>query len=323
MNIPPKYILITGASGFLGFHLLSDLRWNEYKLILLTRNINRISSGSNRHIIEGDLFSLHTHSDLLAKTNFIIHMAGEKKDEKLMQKVNVGGMDELLSIQRDFPGIKIMYISSSGVYGIKKHSDLILTEMSKCFPDIEYERTKYEAEQHLISYADSHPLQFLILRPSNVFGEEDQSLKLLTLIKRIHEGRQYTGDKFAMVNYVYVKYLTEVIFQIIKSEKFNNSIYNINTPVRLTSFIGLIANELKIDAKIKVIPRYILNLISELNYLIPFRFRFLDRDRYFALTNKKIYSTAMIDELLGIDKNKYLEEGIHQLVSFYKSKGLL
>lgn len=178
-------------------------------------------------------------------------MAGEKRDEKLMQRVNVGGMDELLSIQKRFPAIKIMYISSCGVYGIKKHSDSVLTEKSICFPDTEYERTKYEAEKNLIRFAENHPLQYLILRPSNVFGEEDQSLKLLTLIKRIKEGQQYTGDEFAMVNYVYVKYMTEVIFQLIQSDEFNNSIYNINAPVKLTTFIGTIANELNVDEKVK------------------------------------------------------------------------
>ena len=235
-----KKIFITGASGFLGRHFIRDSSKDQFSISALVRDKKSVEQDPlfrNINLFEGDLNRIEEFSNEIQKCDYFLHIAGEKKDISKMIDVNVNSFKNVISIISKTEKLKIIYLSSCGVYGIH-HPNNILSEEKTCYPDSIYENTKWMAEEYLKEYSLYNPLQYLILRPSNIFGEEDYSNKLLNLMNNMQRGNFFFLNDDAVVNYVYVKYVTDSILYFLRNDKINNQIYNINSPIRLNDFIA-------------------------------------------------------------------------------------
>ena len=321
-----KKIFLTGASGFLGSHFIADAINHNYKIYALTRKKGNIclNAGYNHiEVLEGDINNIEKFASILSECNYFIHVAGEKSDETKMEEVNVGSLTKILSLLKSFPEIKIIYISSCGVYGIENYPDTILKEDGECFPNNMYEKTKLDAEKYLISSAKENSIQYIILRPSNVIGENDQSFKLLNLMKSLKNGLFFYIGKNTVVNYVYVKNVTSVMFHFLDLNRFNNEIYNVNSPMPLDEMIELLKAELIIEKKSLRIPYWLLYPIALLFDIFPQRFQVLNTKKYFALTNKKIYSIEKINAEFVSNESSSLKIGLKNLAHSYKEKNMI
>ena len=314
-------IFITGATGFIGNDLLKIIDFHQHSVFALSRTCQE-SSMTNLKYLQGDIFNLHTFSDVLAATDFFIHVAGEKRDEKKMREVNVDGMKYILSVLSKYPNIRLLYISSSGVYGIENHPYTILHENADCYPDSAYEKSKLEAEVLLQEFAITKKSFYTILRPSNVFGEFDKGMKLLNLFVTLQKKRFLYVNKTAMVNYLYVRQLSETIKIIINREIFNNEIYNVNSPCTIEQFIEQCKSHLKLQYRTKKIPEAfagLLKIFARFSDLLPSKYQFLNSGKYRELTSIKYYSTNKINKIITVDEAGYLQKGILNLIEYYKS----
>ena len=318
-----KKIFLTGASGFLGSHFIADAINHNYKIYALTRKKENIclNAGYNHiEVLEGDINNIEKFAAILSECNYFIHVAGEKSDESKMEDVNVASLTKILSVLKDVPEIKMIYISSCGVYGIENYPDTILTEDGACFPNNIYEKTKLDAEKYLIKFAENNSIQYIILRPSNVIGENDQSFKLLNFMKSLKKGLFFYIDKNTLVNYVYVKYVTSVMFHFLDMNRFTNEIYNVNSTMPLNEMIEILKHELNIVKKTLRIPYALLYPMALLFDILPQRFQILNSKKYFSLTNKKIYSTEKLNSEFENDESTSLRTGLKNLVFSYKEK---
>jgi nucleoside-diphosphate-sugar epimerase len=163
-----KRIFITGGTGFIGKHLIKELSKTGHEIFALSRKDIIDNHNSSVRYIKGDIFEPEKWVEYLKNTDIFIHSAGEKTIIKDMSKVNVLGFQIVLSEISKFPEIKLVFISTSGVYGIYNNPEKILDESSACYPDNEYERTKYLSEKILIDSSSNFTNKYVILRPSNV-----------------------------------------------------------------------------------------------------------------------------------------------------------
>lgn len=316
-----KNIFITGGSGFMGRHFLHAAEKGGYKCYVLTRDKSRIEKLKNNSIVEilqGDLTDIGKFHNQLSQCTYFVHLAGEKTDEEKMYATNVGALKIILNTLLSFPQIRFMHLSSTGVYGIWNHPDVMLTEDLPCFPENLYERTKLEAEEAIATFSGNHNFRFIILRPSNVFGEEDDSRKLLTLMQTIKKGLFFEVDKLCMVNYVYVNYVIEVMMTVLKRDLFDNGIYNVNSPVSLSTFTGFIKAELGITKNNLRMPNLLIYAMANFSEMLPSRFRIIDRAKYMSLTNKKIYPADKLEKMLNLDGISTLPGGIKNLIEYYR-----
>ena len=182
-----RNIFITGASGFIGQHVLQEFSGKDFFIYALSRKSSR-SEIKNVRFLKGDLLTIEEFSEQLSSTDYFIHIAGEKKNEGKMDEINVKGLAKILFITSAYPKIRFLLVSSTGIYGIKSHPETILTENTIPYPTNMYERSKYEAEKILIEEASKTGIRYSIIRPSNIFGENDNGLKLLNLLKIIKRG---------------------------------------------------------------------------------------------------------------------------------------
>lgn len=326
MNNKAKKIFITGASGFIGRHFLNLLNSEEYKVIALSREPNSFAGSSNVELVYGDLKKINEFEATIRSCDVIVNMAGEKINESEMTAVNIDSVKSLLKIITVAPHIKLIHISSGGVYGLAKHPDLIITEESECFPVNLYEQSKLKADETIRDFSLQHPFQYVILRPTNVFGEWDRAKKLLNLFHALKGNRFFYLEKAAKVNYVYAGCVAAVIKKIIDSHTFDNGIYNINAPVTIFEFIEKIKEHLNVTSHSKSIPSFfkpVVKLSAVASNFLPDKFQVINTGKYNELVNPKIYSAEKAKEKFQINAQDCLYHGLQNLINYYQSQRLL
>jgi nucleoside-diphosphate-sugar epimerase len=172
-----KLIVVTGATGFIGRHLLPTLYSQNLQVILATRRhpINQLSY--NYKIINvGEINETTNWLDTLKEVDTVVHLAArahQLNDQAIdpeveFLRVNCKATSNLAK-QAIASGVKhFVFISSIGAMATL--SDQLLTEESPCHPDSPYGRSKLQAEKALIEQCQESQMTWTILRPTLVYG---------------------------------------------------------------------------------------------------------------------------------------------------------
>ena len=94
-------ILITGATGFVGKHLVSSLS-DKYDIRVLIRKSINYSENKNIEVVHGDLTNLSSLKNIAKKVNVVYHLASLRPDKVYSYKkywdVNLKGTKNLLKV---------------------------------------------------------------------------------------------------------------------------------------------------------------------------------------------------------------------------------
>lgn len=181
-NIPNPSILITGGSGFLGKAIIRELLCDDALIKpkeIRVFDIKKYEGDHLAHInfIKGDIQDLESLKRASENVDLIIHSAaiidwGVKSDEEVLA-INVGGTENVLQACIENKVRKLVYTSSlDAVYTGSPLRDI---DESQAYPEkhqTSYCRSKYLSEKMVVN-ANSKELQTCILRPSDIYGEED------------------------------------------------------------------------------------------------------------------------------------------------------
>mgnify|MGYP003984101359 FL=1 len=208
-------ILITGASGFVGTHLVHALA-KTHKIRCLLRDSSK-SSFPDCEIVEGDLLNYESLLHATEGIDTVVHLAAaiSSTDTSSFFQVNVGGMENLVSASKKNKVNKFIFISSGAV---TTNEDL-------------YSVSKEKAEKVLIESG----LKNIILRPAEIYGEGDTKgiTKLINLV-RTFPAIPIFGKGDYTLQPVYIKDVISAIIQFVNSQFENHRIYNIAGPSVLT-----------------------------------------------------------------------------------------
>ena len=207
---------VTGGAGFIGSHLVKNLveRGNEVIVIdnLNTgkkENIEKISKKID--FFEIDIRDFSAVEDILKNVDGIFHEAALASVQDSFRipdeffDVNVNGTENIFKIAKKL-GIKVVYASSSSVYG--NPISIPIKENDDKNPFNPYAKTKLEDDKLAEKYA-KNGLKVIGLRYFNVFGPR-QSKEYAGVIKlfleRIQQGLSplINGDGLQVRDFVYV-----------------------------------------------------------------------------------------------------------------------
>ncbi len=212
-----KKILITGASGFVGSHLVEEALKRDLDVYAGIRKTSSRDFLKDERInfIElnfGDKDQLSAELGRM-KFDYIIHNAGVVSASRLEDywRVNFEYVKNLADtlIATDVLPEKFTFISSAASYGPASAEDLtdFLTEDDEPNPINTYGKAKLKAERYLAQLPD---FPYVIIRPTGVYGpREKEILTFFKLINRNIEG--YIGTRRQHLAFVYVKDLARVI----------------------------------------------------------------------------------------------------------------
>jgi nucleoside-diphosphate-sugar epimerase len=183
-------VLITGAGGFIGQHLVADqLRRGRHvtALDLNTKRLAPLADQPRLRLVQGDFTRADVIDPLLAEQAVCFHLASAhletRADEAFFQRINVAGARDLAERAHRAGVGRFVHCSSVGVYGDLKQPPV--DETAACHPDIAYERSKLAGEQAVQAFAQASGWPVVILRPAWVYGPGcPRTLKLFRAIRR-------------------------------------------------------------------------------------------------------------------------------------------
>jgi UDP-glucose 4-epimerase len=210
-----KYV-VTGGAGFIGSHLTERLvKQGDVVTVLDNLNTGKIenlkSVSKKINFVQNDIRDFEVLRSLMENVDGVFHqaaMASVQDSFRIPEKfhdVNVNGTENIFKIAKEF-GIKVVYASSSSVYG--DTSILPTTESDEKRPINPYAKTKLEKDKLAEQYA-KNGLKVIGLRYFNVFGPR-QSKEYAGVIKlfleRIQQGLPplVNGDGLQIRDFVYV-----------------------------------------------------------------------------------------------------------------------
>ncbi len=232
---------ITGATGFLGKHLIPKIQKLDFT------------------ILKGDLNDKELLNKNLKDVNTVIHLAAlvKSKNKASFDKVNVAGTKNLVKACLKTKVRNIIFISSYLADPFYKKSA--------------YGQSKLEAEKII----KKSGLNFIILRPTLIYGKDDKSLfKLIKLIKK-SPLIPILGDGNYQLQPVYVKDVVKTINFILEKGIFNKKTYNLaGEPLTYNEIVNQICKKLNkkrikihLPLGLKILPNPFVT-IEQINNLI-------------------------------------------------------
>lgn len=183
-----KRVLVTGAGGFIGSHLVDDQLARGREVTALDLTLDRIEHQNDNEkcsLVLGDVRDAALLESVVPGHDIVFHLASAhlevNKPDSYFEEVNVEALGRLVEICRRNGVGRFVHCSSVGVFGSLER--LPADETTECNPDIAYERTKLAGEEVVRSSAGS--LDYVILRPAWVYGPRcHRTLKLMQAVKR-------------------------------------------------------------------------------------------------------------------------------------------
>lgn len=228
-----KKVLITGASGFVGFHLVSAAYGAGYEIHAAVRRSSPITDIKPfvTKFVYLELAHIQALEELFAseKYDYVIHAAAmtKAKSEKEILSVNVGVTEKLLTaaFRGEHPPKRFVFVSSLAAVGPVGYEDEPITETTPCRPITMYGRSKREAERMIREKFADKPIS--IIRPTAVYGPREKDLFILfnTMYKGLDA---YVGRAPQKLSFVYVEDLADVLLLACSTAQREFATFNIS-----------------------------------------------------------------------------------------------
>lgn len=320
-------ILLTGATGFIGSHLLDRLLSEKYKVYCLVRktsNFRWIRDKKEEVIFrEGDFLYPETLNNVMNDIDIVIHLAGSPYalDWHKYYLINFVGTKNLIQSAINSKNVKkFFYFSSQSAVGPLPKGE-IRTEDMQPNPVSHSGKSKLLAEEEVLKYKEK--LNVIILRPTIIYGPRD--MHLVSLFKLAVRGFFISfGNMNRVVNICYIADLIEMFINLLSKDIKSGEIF----------FLG--GNNYPIyeirDLLQKIIGKKLRNIIIP-DRLLPITAffsetfgRIFKRDFIFNLDLVKeltkdnwAVSTEKISGFLGYLPYTPLKEGLKKTFEWYKS----
>jgi len=241
-------IVITGGAGFIGSNLAEVLALapnNEVCVVddLSTGKIENLPVASGIEFIKGSITDLQLMNEVLADADFVFHQAALPSVQRSIEdpahtnEVNIRGTLNVLMAARDAGVKKVIYASSSSVYG--DTPELPKREGMTPNPLSPYAVTKLVGEYYCKVFNDVYGLNTISLRYFNVYGprqdpHSEYAAVIPRFVSRILKGEPpiIYGDGQQTRDFTFVKDVVNANILAMKSDA--TGVYNIASGRRIS-----------------------------------------------------------------------------------------
>lgn len=178
-------ILVSGASGFLGRHFVQHATAAGHQVVALQR---KASGGEPKPthpdgvvVQHADLLERDEIFEAVADIDCVCHLAAAFTEahasDDYFHRVNVEGTADFMAAAHAAGVKRFVFCSTAGIYG--KQVSGVIDESRQPQPWNSYENSKVAAEEVVRRGAESYGMEYVILRPSPIYGPGDQRLAKL------------------------------------------------------------------------------------------------------------------------------------------------
>jgi nucleoside-diphosphate-sugar epimerase len=244
--------LVTGVAGFIGSHLAQrlleqghevvgvDCFTRTYELALKQANVGQLREHEKFRFVRGDLAEMDLHG-LLEGVEVVFHMAAQAgvrsswgKEFQLYLHHNVFSTQRLLEACREMRPRRLVYASSSSVYGDQSHYPSSEEVVPR--PISPYGVTKLAAEHLCVLYWKSYQVPSVSLRYFTVYGPRQRpDMAFHRFLKAIWGKTALTiyGDGSQSRDFTYVSDIVDANLRAVEAGQ-PGKVYNIGGGARAT-----------------------------------------------------------------------------------------
>jgi NAD dependent epimerase/dehydratase len=205
MNAANRNVLVTGADGFIGSHLVEALvrdGWNVKAFVFYNSFnswgwLDRCAGdvAGRFEVVAGDIRDPYGVRNAMRGCEMVMHLAAliaipfSYHSPDAYVDTNVKGTLNVLQAARDLGVEKVVCTSTSEVYGTARY--VPITEEHPLNAQSPYAATKTAADQLALSFHQSFGLPVAVLRPFNTYGPRQSARAVIpTIIGQIASGQR-------------------------------------------------------------------------------------------------------------------------------------
>lgn len=326
-------VLVTGATGFTGKHLVRTLCATGATVRAIVRATSNIDDIKDLPItfLEGEVYDPDIAAKAAEGVNYIFHVAAAfreaKIDDDIYRKVHVESTQHLAKAVLGKPDFKrFVHVSTMGVHGHIEEPPA--TEEYRFSPGDQYQQTKVEAELWVRDFAEKEGLPLTVVRPAAIYGPGDRRLlKVFKMAKMSVVPMLGYGCK-GLYHLIHVKDLVDFMILSATHQKTLGEVYicGARDPISITQMVQHIGAQLGTSPKflrLPVTPFFIAGDLCEmickpLGIEPP-----IYRRRVAFFTKDRAFDTSKLRDHTGFEYSYTNESGLTDLADWYVKEGWL
>ena len=281
-------VLITGAGGFIGSHVVEYFVDKGYKVDALIKYNSSSSIGHLRELSEEKIKKINFHFGDIRDSDYILNIT--KKIDVILNlaalisipysyqsqnsyfETNVNGTLNLLNAAKKNKIKHIVLTSTSEVYGSGLY--LPIDEKHPLQPQSPYSASKIGSDAAGISFYNSFDLPVTILRPFNCFGPRQSNRAIIPRIinqLKTNPDNLKLGNLYPKRDYTYVEDVAKAFHQVIKARKRTlGKVINIGSgkDISMNDLLKKISKIMNTNYKLKLSKIHERPKKSEVNHLL-------------------------------------------------------
>lgn len=322
-------ILVTGATGLVGSHLLISLLQENDGIKALYRKSKKIEKVKNVFVhknqldlfdkiewIEGDITDIPSLNKAFENVTTVYHCAAlisfDPKDEEKLRKVNIEGTANIVNCCIDFGIKKLCHVSSTAALGDTKDYETVISEDTEWNPEKfhnDYAISKYGGEMEAWR-GFQEGLEVVIVNPGVIFGYGFPTKGSSVIFNSLKKGMSfYTKGKIGVVT---VDDVVNCMILLVKKECNGQKFTLVAENPTLETVLDIIADGLRVKKPSIYANKTLTQIAWRIDWFLT---KFFGKKRSFtkAIANtshsKNIYDNSKIKTELNysfIDMKSYL-----------------
>lgn len=327
-------ILVTGATGFIGKHLVKALAASGHavRAALRRQDSAMLLPAGVDGIVLGDLSGPVDWGPALRGVRTIVHLAGrahvlrqtDRAEDELYRAVNVFGTQTLAEAAARVGVERLILVSSSRAIGDESPLGERWSEETPCNPRDAYGRSKLEAERVVEAIFRRTGLDVVILRPPVVYGA-GVGAYVYELFRLIHRGIPLP---FRLVrnrrSFLYVGNLVDAIQRVIEAPEARGQLFHVADGEDLSTveLVRYIARAIGRPARLVPVPVAFLRTAARLGDLLQRAAHIalpINSENVSRILASLSLETTKIRSLLGWTPPWTVEDGLTATAHWFKA----
>ena len=309
-----KNVLVTGADGFIGFHLVVLLFSKGSKVRALSQYnsfnnwgwLENVECLNEIEVVSGDIRDPFYCKEIMRDVDCVFHLAAliaipySYTAPQSYVETNVTGTLNICQAAKELGGIRVIHTSTSEVYGTAQY--VPIDEKHPLQPQSPYSASKIGADAMAMSYFNAFELPLTIARPFNTYGPRQSARAVIpTIISQIANGAKEIklGDVSPTRDFNYVTDTCRGFIQLANCSDAIGKTVNIgsNYEISVGDTLNLIKDLMKSDV----------TFITEDQRLRP------EKSEVFRLW----CDNSLINQLTGFKPDFTIERGLQETINWF------
>ena len=314
-------ILVTGATGLVGSHLLLQLLKNGEEVRALYRNQENIQktkaffNWKNQsdlfekiNWIHGCITDVPSLEEVFKNTDYVYHCAAlisfDPKDEEKLRKINIEGTANIVNFALANNVKKLCYISSIAALGDLQEHESIITEETDWNPEKphgDYAITKYGAEME-VWRGQEEGLDAIIVNPGVILGPGFWQNGSSEIFRKIKNGLPYYTKGSS--GFISAEEVAEIMYFLMKSDSKKQRFTLVAANLSYQELSNSIANAFNVKKPNILLKPWMTSIAWRLDWifaLLFFRKRKLSRAMAKAMHTKIIFDNSKIKKARNVE----------------------